>query len=374
MEYHQNTPDTFSNLRFDDLKIYADRWVKSFSKYTIESISLYRYSSMYAERDPGVMKSIDEIVNLNIKYVVVFEFADISDQNFEEFQQYWNYMTQKDYENSKHFFRLIDSGFLQYVYKKPFDEKKPSDENSFTGDWWFEHKIPGETLPGFVMEHEPYWLLFPEVDIAADDLNGEKHGEEFPLIDNQHNYIFRKEGQYWTLMFEGMEHPIHVKHQKGLLYIQFLLKNFEKSFEVIELVHSVEGTPIESVSINEKNIDEDEINHSISLGKHINPKKIKQRLYRIDIEIDSADREGNELLKKELLVKREDLLESLEKYLNPEIEKQKKYVNKYINRALKAIKKESKVDLSLYNHLKTHLTPAKFPISYRPDQIIPWQI
>jgi hypothetical protein len=53
-------------------------------------------------------------------------------------------------------------------------------------------------------------------------------------------YAFRKEGDYWTIAYEGK--PFRLKNIQGLHYIAHLLKNPGREFHVLGLVASVERT------------------------------------------------------------------------------------------------------------------------------------
>jgi hypothetical protein len=204
--------------------------------------------------------------------------------------------------------------------------------------------------------------------------------------------IFRKEGECWSLFYKGMKKPLRMRHQKGFLYISHLLHHKGKKFEVIELVHALEGVPLDSIGnvVGEMSADQldEEVGRQSSKiphtgvgqptsGGYINIKKLKIHLNELNREIGVAAKNNDLGTQQKLMQEYETALEKIERYdssYDKETEKQKKYISKYIYRALNAIKRESdQEDLSLYNHLKNLLTPIKFPLGYNPDQKINWK-
>jgi hypothetical protein len=205
-------------------------------------------------------------------------------------------------------------------------------------------------------------------------------------------HIFQKEGEYWSLFYKGMKKPLRMRHQKGLLYISHLLHHKGEKFDVIELVHAVEGVSVDSIGkvFSEMTADQlDELvgrqssNNSYTSGKksikggYHNIKKLKIYLEQLNREIKEADKNSDIGTQQKLMQKYETTLEKIEQYgpgYNKETEKQKNYVSKYIHRALKAIGKGSEQDDHiLYEHLKKHITPITFPLSYNPEQEILWK-
>ena len=83
-----------------------------------------------------------------------------------------------------------------------------------------------------------------------------------------------------------------------------------------------------------------------------------------------GDIEKIDMIKEKICILRKDL----KVVLSSDDRKQSGKIDCYIRRALDEIKAASRNNLALYNHLKTHLTPIRFPISYNPDKRIYWEV
>lgn len=64
-------------------------------------------------------------------------------------------------------------------------------------------------------------------------------GEKGPTRSQQSRDMFRREGDYWTICFEGRR--FHLKDLKGLTYIAFLLGSPEREFHAFELLRAPLG-------------------------------------------------------------------------------------------------------------------------------------
>jgi hypothetical protein len=56
-------------------------------------------------------------------------------------------------------------------------------------------------------------------------------------------FVFRKQGDFWEIIFEGKEVP-PLKDEKGMHYIAYLLRHPNQTIHVLKLVEEVDGTPL----------------------------------------------------------------------------------------------------------------------------------
>jgi len=56
-------------------------------------------------------------------------------------------------------------------------------------------------------------------------------------------FVFRKPGDFWEIIFEGKEVP-PLKDEKGMHYIAYLLRHPNQTIHVLKLVEEVDGTPL----------------------------------------------------------------------------------------------------------------------------------
>ncbi|MBN1365563.1 MAG: hypothetical protein JW976_12205 [Syntrophaceae bacterium] len=143
--------EAFPELRADQLKRYAKRWVKKFSNVPILEITLYRYSSQYPQ--------LQKHEPIPTKYVVVIE---VLDKWPDKCETYPDLVVATEYfqtvRGEHPYSALIDDGFRTAVYKN-----QPSDQ--FRQDWCFLSIIQGETPPNYVMLAEPYLVLFEQEEV-----------------------------------------------------------------------------------------------------------------------------------------------------------------------------------------------------------------
>lgn len=65
---------------------------------------------------------------------------------------------------------------------------------------------------------------------------------ESPRLEKR-QYAFRKQGDFWEIIFEGKEVP-PFKDEKGLHYIAYLIRHPNQAIHVLKLVYEVDGTPL----------------------------------------------------------------------------------------------------------------------------------
>ncbi|MBP6965076.1 MAG: hypothetical protein KBC96_11785, partial [Armatimonadetes bacterium] len=169
-------------------------------------------------------------------------------------------------------------------------------------------------------------MLEPIVDLL-------KTGNAFPRADGVASkdavdaraqaptYIFKKAGDYWTIVYEGKE--THLNDCKGLQYLAFLLQNPKRAYLALQLVMYVNG-----------NIPEPDPQYS--------------SMSREELESEGLDSIGLH----------ED-----------DVENARSSVSHAINRVLKKLRRS---DPACYGHFRASITSGK-QISYRPTTPIHWE-
>jgi hypothetical protein len=94
-----------------------------------------------------------------------------------------------------------------------------------------------------VAKFEPYLRTFAEWQYAQLEATGTLAPLE--LSPSAHvapqSNVFRREGQIWTVQYEGM--LVHLQDMRGMRYLAVLLAHPNREFHVLELVRLVAGTP-----------------------------------------------------------------------------------------------------------------------------------
>jgi hypothetical protein len=197
--------------------------------------------------------------------------------------------------------------------------------------------------------------------------------------------FFRKEGQYWTISFEG--HTFRLRHSKGLQYLGFLLAHAGQEFHAHEILSGVDGKtvmPGQAVAskMREQHLVEDGLKVSSlgDAGPLLDGQAIKEyrnKLQELGEELEEA-RDFNDLARAEAL---EDKIEAIKKELTAAIglkgrirkgadpnERARKTLSKAVGRALVHIQK---YDLDLWRHLQKALDLG-LTSSYNPHPLVNW--
>lgn len=197
--------------------------------------------------------------------------------------------------------------------------------------------------------------------------------------------VFRKEGQYWTIVFEG--NTFRLKNIKGLQYLAFLLAHPGQEFPAHEILSGVDGKAMMlgysvASKMREQHLVEDGLKVS-SLGD-AGPlldsqavREYRRELQELGEELEEA-RDFNDLARAEAL---EDKIEAIKKELTAAIglkgrirkgadpnERARKTLSKAVGRALVHIQK---YDLDLWRHLQKALDLG-LTASYNPHALVNW--
>jgi len=217
-------------------------------------------------------------------------------------------------------------------------------------------------------------LLFPDNSSLSLDMEGLENlisladsrrvGSSTDFKNIPQENIFRREGQMWTLSYNGKTK--HFKPSKGLLYISYLLGSPFQEYHVAELVRAFENPEQEVLSFSAGEVSSKE---TVS--------NYRKRLLEIRTELSETEEAGDPLLKKEL----EEEKEALEKQLlqavgmggklkkNPdETRRQANAVSEAISRSLKVIDKNHP---ALRQHLFNAINRGEY-LSYTPDTATSW--
>jgi hypothetical protein len=175
--------------------------------------------------------------------------------------------------------------------------------------------------------------------------------------------IFRREGQMWTLCFDGVKK--HFNHSKGLLYISYLLGSPFQEYHVAELVKAFEN-PEEVLSFSSG-----EVSSKETVANY------RKRLATIRAELEDADDTDDPLLKKELQSEKQALEKQLLQAVGmggklkkntAETKRQANAVSEAISRSLKTM---DNIHPSLRQHLFNAINRGEY-LSYTPETDIPW--
>ncbi|MCH7804811.1 MAG: hypothetical protein IH937_12090 [Acidobacteria bacterium] len=212
---------------------------------------------------------------------------------------------------------------------------------------------------------------------------------ETTRLEETDGYVFRLNGDVWTIFYEGREFP-PIKSERGMSLISHVLYNRGKVFrKPFELEAAVDGSQAESSLLDNMTREqlEKEGFSTQGLVDRQGPDKTafqayKKRLDEIEDYLAAAAR-NNDLAQINVLSgEKEALIREMENFViraqkgpqDHSQEKARKRVSSAIHRALNSIQEHEPEGFGLSSHLRKHLTPVSFPYSYDPDQPIDWTI
>jgi hypothetical protein len=187
---------------------------------------------------------------------------------------------------------------------------------------------------------------------------------------------FRREGDLWTITFDGRE--VHLKDMKGLHFIAYLLRNPSEEILVLDLVNAVEGMPVPTNNTDRRHSHiGDDIGTTLEgfgdagpLADELTRKSLKKRLQEIDKEIHDAEEFGNSEGAEALRQEKDDILQYLsgayglggrQRVVGSEADRARTRITNAIRRALADI---ADVHPSLRAHLRAISMGISF--SYKP--------
>jgi hypothetical protein len=197
--------------------------------------------------------------------------------------------------------------------------------------------------------------------------------------------VFRKEGQYWTISFEG--NTFRLRHSKGLQYLAFLLPHPGEEFHAQRILSEVEGKTLspghgEATKMKERQFLDDGLNVSPlgDAGPLLDNQAKKEYKKRLD-ELRKELEEAKEFHNIEQADRVQEEIEAIEDALTAAFglggrarkgsdsnERARKTISKAISRTLALIKEN---DLALWRHLENALNVGLFP-SYNPHPPVNW--
>jgi len=209
--------------------------------------------------------------------------------------------------------------------------------------------------------------------------------EEVKYSRESNKPVFRKDGDRWTLCFEGK--TVYANHVVGMDYIQYLLKHPWRKFPIKLLDLELWGTiPPEKASPHSKTREEKLEKEGLSIGyddtydTSIDQQTLKECKTKIaDLEDELEEAEKNDDIQKVADIKYE--LDQYKSYLSGSLgvdgkprkvkttsERARKKISNAVKRANDKIKK---IHPPLWNHLNRSISTGDY-IVYNPDPVPPW--
>lgn len=212
---------------------------------------------------------------------------------------------------------------------------------------------------------------------------------ETTRLEETDEYVFRLNGDVWTIVYEGKQFP-PIKNERGMSLISCVLFNRGTAFHTPLVLEAVlDGPEAESSLLDNMTREqlEKEGFSTQGLVDRQGPDKTafqayKKRLDEIDADLAEAAR-NNDLAQINVLNgEKEALIGEMGNFViraqkgprDHNEEKARKRVSSAIHRALDSIQEHEPDGFGLSSHLCKHLTPVSFPYSYTPDQPIDWTI
>lgn len=194
-------------------------------------------------------------------------------------------------------------------------------------------------------------------------------------------HAFRKRGAYWEAIYEGQQSLL--KDQKGLVYLQVLLKYPDRSYSARELMlEAGEG----QVSLEQNVAPEDDLHLSDQEGRSGDElldqralHEYRQELKRINLGLEEArsnadlatvDRLGAEREHYQAMLKAAVGLGGRGRTFADDEKRLRDRINRALNRAFKRITKQHS---TLGRHLSSTISRRPHAWSYLPEADLPWE-
>jgi len=210
---------------------------------------------------------------------------------------------------------------------------------------------------------------------------------ETTRLEETDGYVFRLNGDVWTIVYEGREFP-PIKSERGMSLISHVLFNRGTAFHTPpDLEAALDGSEAGSSLLDNMTKEqlEKEGLSTQGLVDRQGPDQTAFQAYKKrldDIEDDLAEAaRNNDLAHINVLNgEKEALIGEMGNFViraqkgprDHSQEKARKRVSSAIHRALDSIQEHEPDGFGLSSHLRKHLTPVSFPYSYAPDQPIDW--
>jgi hypothetical protein len=222
----------------------------------------------------------------------------------------------------------------------------------------------------------------PPLDTILPDHHSEAKGNgEQPVAAIPNQYVFRREGDYWNISYEGK--TFLLKDAKGLYYIAHLLRHPGKRFTVFELTAIVNPVPSDISRKPALSLNEYEETHDLGhAGFNIDAKARKQyqdTLKRLDTDLEIARQLNDSARIKELeeeinAIRRQLVLDTglggrSRKSLDT-VERARKAVLGSYERALNSVLRH---DNRLYQHLHNAIKTGQ-SLVYEPEKVPTWEL
>jgi len=197
---------------------------------------------------------------------------------------------------------------------------------------------------------------------------------EFSALSTQHPNIFRQEGEYWTLSYEGA--TVRLRDAKGLHHIATLLREPGREFHVVDLLAETDRDPTTTGS---QRPGEDASTFTLAPAAarpdHQARTRYRQRLAELRDELAEAERCHDLGRSAAIRAEMEFLTQELStaydtRKSNGEIEKARKAVAYRIRTALGKLKQAHPM---LWRHLSLSIKTGVF-CSYTPEKLTTWII
>jgi len=215
---------TFPELNFDQLRHYAQNWVKQLEKHKgvkILSVALYGYDSSNEARWRHKVRGNWPIT----KYAVIFEYTGCDNLNDVDVEGYPNenddectsFLKEIIHANQfPNYHGFIDDLFHKRVYSE-FDR-----DYKITREWIFIPKRYDEMMPPKVLNGDLYWILFyKDLEIPEDiqQLIHKAYPEIFELYEVIKDYGITKD---WSKL-----QRVAISH----------IKRYKQRFKVVKAEH-----------------------------------------------------------------------------------------------------------------------------------------
>jgi len=304
-------------------------------------------------------------------------------------------------------FTRFEKLFMEFFYSSPVSfgtviEPEPTKFRQLFHYSWDKKVLPSKeillnalrVLPSSVLSQEfgdhianSFAAALKKLEIEEYDKSGKA---EITRREETHGNIFRRNGDVWTIVYEGRELP-PIKDERGLNLIFHILFHRKTVFQTpVDLETAIDGSQAGSSVLSKMTQEQREKEEGLStqgLVDRQGPDKTafqayKKRLDEIDDDLAEAEKNNDRAQKSLLNGQREVLLSEMSNFVirahkgpqDHSEEKARKRVSSAIHRALNSIQEHEPEDFGLYSHLRKNLIPVSFPYSYDPNQPIDWTI
>ena len=269
--------------------------------------------------------------------------------------------------------QTLDSCLGQYQYRRSTDWILPSSREN-PAFWPLFCEASSSAIDWCLASLQSDFVLDPDTQKAMIVMRTSLSGpvsDVAPQAPPDNLYVFRKEGEYWTLVYEGK--GVHMNDRKGFHDLAYLLQRPDEHVDALTLANLGPSDDGLQFALKRPSVTEEPVIDQDAMRDY------KRRIQEIDEELHEANAHHDEARQIPLQEEKDSIAKQLKsalglgaqsrEFLNP-VENARTAVTKRMKSAIEAVeRKHTELGKHLTNSIDTGMSCC-----YRPEQQLPWEL